>query len=78
MWSLDEYQSIIDINPLNLVDFFFNRKGKGSLIYYLKSRNYITKMDCGVESMKSFSLFNIEVNLTVKGEHHMEKVFIFI
>ena len=31
-------------------------------------------MDCGVESMKSFSLFNIDINLTKKGEKHMEKV----
>ena len=51
-WQLSEFNSIIDVNPLNFISFYFDRKGKGSLNHYLKKKNFITIMESDVNSMK--------------------------
>lgn len=65
---------MMDVNPVNFIDFYCSRKGKNSLSNYLKRKNLISKIECGSDSLVNFSFFQITVNLTEKGEKRIKKV----
>jgi len=59
---------MMDVNPVNFIDFYCSRKGKNSLSNYLKKKNLISKIECYTDSLVNYSLFEININLTEKGE----------
>ena len=75
-WSYDNYVEILETNPLEILNFFFNNKrNKKSLHYHLTSNNWITNMTLENYILMDYSLISIDFALTEEGFKNMENVF---
>ena len=74
---MGELYTQMDTNPLHFIQFYLNRKGKGSLIHFLKKKNFITKLNVDVDLMKQFSIFEISLILTKNGMDNVYNVFAY-
>ena len=76
---LDEIISKIESKPLDFISYHIKFSGKGSLIDYLYTNNYFTKLDAGViSSLKHFSIYGLTIYLTQEGLNKVKDIIQYV